>query len=66
MLLSWGPVLGRGTSKSVEQPLEKQITSQRLNMWLQLNFSLKFVFLVPRHACAVLRCLDIRLSSIAG
>jgi hypothetical protein len=42
MVLSWSPVLGCGTSKSVEQPLEKHIASQRLNMWLQLNFSLNF------------------------
>lgn len=34
MLLSWSPVLGRGTSKSIEQPVEKQMASQRLNMLL--------------------------------
>jgi len=34
MLLSWSPVLGRGTSKSIEQPVKKQMASQRLNMLL--------------------------------
>jgi hypothetical protein len=37
MLLSWSPALGRGTSKSINEPLEKQTASQRLNMLLQSN-----------------------------
>ena len=32
MLLNWSPVLGRGTSKSVQQPAKQQRASQRLNM----------------------------------
>lgn len=32
MLLQWQPVLGRGTTKTATQPLEKQLESQRLNM----------------------------------
>ena len=36
MLLSWQPVLGRGTSKSVQQPLEAQNAAQRLNLSLGL------------------------------
>jgi hypothetical protein len=36
MLLSWQPVLGRGTSKSVQQPLEVQNAAQRLNLSLGL------------------------------
>ena len=38
MLLSWSPVLGRGTSKSILQPVKEQIESQRLNMLLQHDF----------------------------
>lgn len=34
MLLNWQPCLGRGTSKSILQPVEKQIESQRVNMHL--------------------------------
>lgn len=36
MLLNWQPCLGRGTSKTIRQPLEKQIENQRLNMYLGL------------------------------
>ena len=44
MVLSWSPALGRGTSKSINEPLAKQIASQRLNMFLRTNlFSLFFL-----------------------
>ena len=44
MLLSWGPVLGRGTSKSILEPAEKQRESQRLNMSPDMHIRLSFDF----------------------
>lgn len=32
MLLAWQPILGRGTSKSIELPHEVQEESMRLNL----------------------------------
>ena len=45
MLLSWGPALGRGTSKSVLEPAEKQTDSQRLNMSPDMHSIVSFLIL---------------------
>ena len=37
MLLCWQPCLGRGTSKSIQQPEYLQERAQRLNMQLKLQ-----------------------------
>ena len=43
MLLAWQPTLGKGTSKSCQQPEELQEASQRLNLFLG-SFALVFWF----------------------
>ena len=45
MLINWQPVLGRGTSKTVNTPVKEQVLSQRLNMLLELQLEINLIFI---------------------